>query len=123
MTKPRIAAAATFLSLACAAAGARAADAEATAPGTTPPPSSPSYPSKAYAQTPTGLEGFSFGSYGRVSAASDLRGGSGREANIVAFGTRLDLPTYSEIQLERRDKWASSYGNGFVTTNIVFTQA
>jgi len=123
MPKPRLAAAATFLALALAAGRSRAADAEATAPGTTPAPSSPSYPSKAYAQTPTGLEGFSFGSYGRVSAASDLRGGSGREANIVAYGTRLDLPTYSEIQLERRDKWGSSYGAGFVTTNVVFTMA
>src|SRR5688572_9451312 len=113
----------SFLAIFLSAATARAADTDATPPGTTPPPSSPSYPSNANATAPTTLEGFSFGSYGRVSAASDLRGGSGREANIVAFGTRLDLPTYSEIQLERRDKWASSYGNGFVTTNIVFTQA
>lgn len=123
MSLHRLAAAATTLVIACGTANARAADAEATPPGTTPPPSAPSYPSKAYAQTPTGLEGFSFGSYGRVTAASDLRGGSGREANIVAFGTRIDAPTYAEVQLERRDKWASSYGAGFVTTNVVFTQA
>ncbi len=103
---------------------ARAADTDATPPGTTPPPSSPSYPSKNYAPaTGSALEGFSFGSYGRVGAASDLRGGSGREANIVAFGSRLDLPTYAEVQLERRDKWASTYGAGSVSTNVVFTLA
>jgi hypothetical protein len=119
----RVLAAASFLGLVCGTVTARAADAEATPPGTTPPPSAPSYPTRAYAQTPTGIEGFSFGSYGRVTAASDLRGGSGREANIVAFGTRLDAPTYSEVQLERRDKWPASYGSGFVSTNVVFTLA
>lgn len=111
------------LAVCLSAATARAADAEATPPGTTPPPSAPSYPTKSYAGTPTTSEGFSFGSYGRVTAASDLRGGSGREANIVAFGTRLDLPTYSEIQLERRDRWPSTYGTGAVSTNVVFTLA
>jgi hypothetical protein len=113
----------TFFAVLLSAASARAADTDATPPGTTPPPSSPSYPSKANAASPTTLEGFSFGSYGRVSAASDLRGGSGREANIVAFGTRLDLPTYAEIQLERRDRWPSTYGAGAVSTNVVFTLA
>jgi hypothetical protein len=39
----------------------------------------------------------SFGSYGRVGVASDLRGRTGRPANIVAFGPRLDLP-YAELQ-------------------------
>ncbi len=72
-----------------------------------------------------GLEGtasaqFSFGSYGRVNAASDLRGGSGRQANIIAYGSRLDLPSYAEIQLERRDSYGSTYGEG-IRTNIVFT--
>jgi maltoporin len=101
---------------------ASAADPDATPPGTTPPPSAPSYPTKAYAPS-TSAEGFSFGSYGRVSAASDLRGGSGRPANIVAYGTRLDLPTYAEVQLERRDKWPSTYGSGQVSSNVVFTLA
>ncbi len=64
--------------------------------------------------------GFSFGSYGRVSAASDLRGGSGRDANIIAHGSRLDLPTYAEVQFERRDTYGSTYGEG-VRTNVVFT--
>ncbi len=114
--------------LALVTAPARAADADATPPGTTPPPSAPSYPSATGPKTnaapeapaaPT--EGFSFGSYGRVSAASDLRGGSGRQANVVAFGSRLDLPTYAEIQLERRDRYASPYGA--ISTNVVFTMA
>ncbi len=42
--------------------------------------------------------GFSFGSYGRVTAATDLRGRTGRPSNLVAFGTRLDLPSYAEVQ-------------------------
>ena len=106
---------------------ARAADADATPPGTTPPPSAPSYPTKNYAPSSSNggstYEGFSFGSYGRVTAASDLRGGSGRESNIVAYGSRLDLPTYAEMQLERRDRWPATYGSGHVSTNVVFTLA
>ena len=65
------------------------------------PPSAPS-PSPAVAaareitgDTPTG---FSFGSYGRVGVASDLRGRTGRPSAIVAFGPRLDLPPYAEVQ-------------------------
>jgi maltoporin len=108
-------------SLLLAASTARAADPEAISPGTTPPPSSPSYPTKTLAPPAPPIEGFSFGSYGRVTAASDLRGGSGRSANVVAFGTRLDLPTYAEIQLERRDRYETRVGP--VTTNVVFTLA
>lgn len=72
------------------------------------------------AVTATAAAQFSFGSYGRVNAASDLRGGSGRPANIVAYGSRLDLPSYAEIQLERKDSYGSTYGEG-VRTNVVFT--
>ena len=50
--------------------------------------------------TPTG---FAFGSYGRVRAASDLRGHSGQITNIVAFGTRYDLGNYAELELRRED--------------------
>jgi maltoporin len=42
--------------------------------------------------------GFSFGSYGRVGIATDLRGRSGRQANLVAHGPRGDLPSYAELQ-------------------------
>jgi maltoporin len=95
--------------------------------GITPPPSAPAQPPKPPPPTTSGatsgMDGFSFGSYGRVAAASDLRGGSGREANIVAHGSRLDLGSYAEIQLERRDRWGSSYGTGSVSSNVVFTMA
>src|SRR5437868_6239147 len=44
--------------------------------------------------------GFEFGSYGRVYAASDLRGGLGRGTNIVAFGPRIaDEGSYGELEL------------------------
>jgi len=67
-------------------------------------------------------EGFTFGSYGRVVAASDLRGGTGRRANIVGFGTRIDESTYAELQLERHDHYGASYGDG-VYTKVVSTLA
>ena len=36
--------------------------------------------------------GFDFGSYGRVSIGSDLRGHSGHGVNVVSFGSRLENP-------------------------------
>ncbi len=66
---------------------------------------------------------FSFGSYGRVISASDLRGGSGRQANIVSHGTRIDESTYAELQLERKDRYAADYGDGKIWTKIVTTIA
>ena len=70
----------------------------------TKPPSQPTPPTAvAEPKPPTTGGEFSFGSYGRVIAASDLRGGSGRQANIVTHGTRIDESTYAELQLERRD--------------------
>jgi len=50
---------------------------------------------------PTGH--FDFGSYGRVRAASDLRGKVGRDSNIVAFGPRNDLDNYAELEFRRED--------------------
>ena len=47
--------------------------------------------------------GFAFGSYGRIRAASDLRGHSGQSTNIVAYGTRYDLGNYAELELRRED--------------------
>jgi hypothetical protein len=49
--------------------------------------------------------GFSFGSYGRMIAAGDLRGGPGRDANIVEHGSRLDEGNYVELELRRDDYW------------------
>lgn len=60
---------------------------------------------------------FSFGSYGRVNAASDLRGGTGRDADIVAHHPRIDEDTYAEIELRRDDRW------GTVSSRIVSTLA
>lgn len=60
-------------------------------------------------------DGFSFGSYGRVVVATDLRGHSGREANIVAHGTRIDEQTYAELEVHRDDR----FGN--VRTRVVAT--
>jgi maltoporin len=74
------------------------------------------------APTPHMAEGFTFGSYGRVIAASDLRGGTGARSNIVAFGTRIDESTYAELQLERHDHYGASYGEG-IHTRVVSTLA
>lgn len=81
-------------------------------PGTdnaTTPPTPPAPAADAAAEErPT--TGFSFGSYGRVGIASDLRGRSGRQANITAFGSRLDLAPYMEAQFNydwrlRQTRW------------------
>jgi maltoporin len=43
--------------------------------------------------------GFRFGSYGRVSAGSDLRGGKAEKLLIVAHGPRIVEPSYLELEL------------------------
>jgi hypothetical protein len=45
------------------------------------------------------FSGFRFGSYGRVQAATDLRGGSPQAVNVVARGPRIVEPTYLELDL------------------------
>jgi len=45
------------------------------------------------------LENFQFGSYGRVSVGSDLRGGTGRQVRLVAHPPRLLEAPYAEIDL------------------------
>ncbi len=60
---------------------------------------------------------FSFGSYGRVSAATNLRGGTGRDADIVSRGSRIDEGTYAELELRRDDRW------GEISSHIVSTLA
>ncbi len=62
------------------------------------PPSAPSLPGPGPAPEARPATGFSFGSYGRVTVASDLRGRTGRPANVVAFGPRMDAPSYAELQ-------------------------
>lgn len=74
------------------------------------------------AQAPGGDETgrFVFGSYGRIGIASDLRGGLGREADLVGGGTRgdrYDLSSYIELQLARHDRILG------VRTDVVATLA
>jgi LamB porin len=59
---------------------------------------------------------FEFGSYGRVVVASDGRGGTGRDANIVAHGDRIDEDSYGELELRREDRFAPN-----LTTKVVWT--
>lgn len=61
---------------------------------------------------------FEFGSYGRVRIASDLRGGTGRIANVVAHGTRIDEESYAELELRREDIF-----RGLVKSKVVATLA
>lgn len=60
--------------------------------------------------------GFSFGSYGRLVAASNLDGGLGRSTNIVAFGPRVDEDVYMELELRRNDAWSSGLRSRVVAT-------
>ena len=43
-------------------------------------------------------KGFRFGSYGRLIAGTDLRGGKPESANIVAHGPRIVEPSYLELE-------------------------
>lgn len=65
---------------------------------------------------PTSTGRFEFGSYGRVNVASDGRGGTGRNADIVAFGSRLDEDSYAELELRREDDWSGGIKSRVVTT-------
>jgi hypothetical protein len=70
---------------------------------------------------PPGHEGsFEFGSYGRVQIASDLRGGTGQPANVVAYGTRIDEDSYAELELRREDTFSGGIKNKVVTTLALF---
>ena len=48
---------------------------------------------------------FEFGSYGRIGIGSDLRGGLGTDANVVAHGPRLLEDSYAELELRREDEF------------------
>ncbi len=86
-----------------------------TEPTTATKPATPSAPVKAGHKggagdsadnrTPDYAEGFHFGSYGRVVAGGDHRGRAGRDADFVAFGSRLDESNYAELELRREDYW------------------
>jgi maltoporin len=84
----------------------------AAQPATAPPPPKPEDVS------PAGR--FEFGSYGRVHLASDLRGGTGRKANVVAHGTRIDEDDYVELELRREDTFRSVVKSRVVATLALF---
>ncbi|RYE82845.1 MAG: hypothetical protein EOO75_20090, partial [Myxococcales bacterium] len=84
-------------------------------PAGTEPPPPPAPPS-------ANVGKFEFGSYGRIHAAIDGRGGPGRDADIVAHGSRLDDDNYVELEFRREDKWFLR-GQDPVTTRVVSTIA
>lgn len=61
--------------------------------------------------------GFFLGSYGRASSATDFRKRPGRDADIVARGSRLDESPYVEIDVQRQDYWKATGA----TTRAVIT--
>jgi hypothetical protein len=98
------------------------------APPPPPPPSPP--PSSSAAPLPpdddrhwfegspgaASTSGFSFGSYGRVLAGTDLRGGLPERQNVVAIGPRLVEPTYFELDLAYATKAWMGHPIKVVTT-------
>jgi maltoporin len=63
---------------------------------------------------------FSFGSYGRMIAGTDARGGPGRDADIVAHGSRLDESNYVELELRRDDAWEATGAKTRLVATIAF---
>jgi len=61
-----------------------------------PPVTTPPIP-PAGMEKPPSPEGFRFGSYGRVLAGTDLRGGKPESANVVAHGPRIVEDSYLEL--------------------------
>lgn len=64
-------------------------------------------------------QGFSIHSYGRMAISGDGHGRPGRDADIVAHGSRLDEGSYVELGLQRDDRWAG----GRAQTRLVATLA
>ncbi|HEU4405237.1 MAG TPA: carbohydrate porin [Polyangiaceae bacterium] len=97
----------------------------APAPAPAPPAAAPPAPVNQPIVKPTpGHTGqFEFGSYGRATPALDGRGGPGRNADIVAFGTRLDEDNYAELEFRRADDWTTEKDPTPITSRIVATLA
>jgi maltoporin len=74
----------------------------------------------ATAPTPPDTGHFEFGSYGRVRVASDGRGGTGRDANIVSHGDRIDEESYAELEMRREDTFSDGIKNKVVATLALF---
>jgi hypothetical protein len=96
-------------------------------PGATPSPARERGvdPARTVQEAPSAHEGrFEFGSYGRVYASSDLRGGTGRGTNVVAFGPRIvDEGSYAELELRREDKFTKVASTHEVKSRVVATLA
>ncbi|MGH7282688.1 MAG: carbohydrate porin [Polyangiaceae bacterium] len=75
----------------------------AAAPTTSPANGDATPPNAIPKPAPNPNDGFQFGSYGRVQIASDGRGGTGRPANVIAHGTRIDEDSYAELEVRRED--------------------
>jgi LamB porin len=82
------------------------------------PPPRPSAPAPQPSTFDKFVSGFTFGSYGRVVAASDFRGRPGRDIDFVAFGSRLDETNYSEIELRREDYWEKTKSHTRIVTTL-----
>lgn len=98
-----------FIGTLLLSASAHAQDAKHPAP---PDPEQP----KAF--VPSGR--FEFGSYGRVRVASDLRGRTGRDANVVSQGSRLDEESYAELEFRREDSFRPNVHGRVVATLALF---
>jgi hypothetical protein len=101
---------------------ARAVDAPPAKPAPTKPPTVTSHETPKPTdenRPPDYADGFHFGSYGRVIAGGDHRGRAGRDADIVARGSRLDESNYAELELRREDYWKATDSY----TRIVATMA
>ena len=86
-----------------------------TAPDvTSPTPHAPVEPKK----LDTGK--FEFGSYGRVRIATDGRGGTGRQSNVVSHGSRIDEESYAELELRREDTYSDRIKTRIVSTLALF---
>ncbi len=60
---------------------------------------------------------FTFGSYGRVIGATNLRGGNGKQLNITSFGPRLEEGPYIELD------FMTGYDDGAIALDTVMTLA
>ena len=65
---------------------------------------------------------FTFGSYGRVGAASDLRGGQPGRVNVISHGSRLGESNYAELEFGQRFELPKSATDRYFT-QIVATLA
>lgn len=65
---------------------------------------------------------FTFGSYGRVRAATDFDGGSARQINVVSHGSRIDESNYAELEFQNLFELPSSERQKYYT-QIVATLA